>query len=235
MKKIQSDQFFENTHDLVCFPSTSSYGNMKDKGSRRKFLKKLCPENFLATVAENVHSGEVGLVTNGSGGVFPGVDGLITNESRRLIGVTFADCYPVIYYDCQNGAIGIAHCSYKSLKAGICRNIMRKMINLLGADASSTEIYIGPGICQNHYEFGKEAPDFFAEYPGCFEPNKDGRYQVDLKGIIRQQLIEEGIREENINDSGICTVENTSYFSARREQEDPSDPIEACVYYVGLR
>jgi YfiH family protein len=235
MKKIQCDQFFENTHDLICFPSTSNYGNMKDKKIRRKFLSKLCPENFLATVAENVHSGEVGLVTNGSGGVFLGVDGLITNESRRLIGVTFADCYPVIYCDFKNEAIGIAHCSYKSLKAQLCRNVMRKMISLLGADASVTEIYIGPGICQGHYEFGKEAPVLFADYAGSFSLNEEGNYQVNLVEIIKQQLIKEGIREENIEKSGICTFEDKRYYSARRDRKDPSDPIEACIFYVGLR
>jgi polyphenol oxidase len=234
MEHIDGNMFFKKS-GLVCFHSLKMHGNMKDKNNRRKFLQEQCPDHFLATMAEIAHGGAIGRVHNQNGGTFPGVDGLITNEPRRLIGVTFADCYPVIYYDCQNEAIGIAHCSYKSLKAQLCRNVMRKMMTLLGANAASTEIYIGPGICQEHYEFGREAPDFFEDYPGCFESNETGSYQVDLKEIIRQQLIKEGVREKNINYSGICTAESSSYFSARWDRKDPSDPIEACVYYVGLR
>ena len=53
-----------------------------------------------------------------------GVDALITNEPNVCIGVSTADCVPVIMYDAEHKAIAVAHAGWR----GTVENIMRKTV-----------------------------------------------------------------------------------------------------------
>jgi copper oxidase (laccase) domain-containing protein len=53
------------------------------------------------------------------------------------------------------------------------------------------------------------------------------------EGIIRNQLIAFGVKNENIEDNKECTMENPEkYFSFRR---DKSEKVEAMVTIIGIR
>ena len=47
-----------------------------------------------------------------------GVDGLITNHPGIPLMLRFADCVPIMLYDSENNAIGIAHAGWRGTCAG---------------------------------------------------------------------------------------------------------------------
>ena len=58
-------------------------------------------------------------------------DGLVTKSSELVLGITTADCIPLIFFDNQNGIIGICHAGWKGLSNGIIENtieILRKIL-----------------------------------------------------------------------------------------------------------
>ena len=53
---------------------------------------------------------------------------------------------------------------------------------------------------------------------------------VDLKGIIREQLLSRGIKEGSIEDNKACTYCSENFFSFRRDKTN-----ETMVAAIGLK
>ena len=82
---------------------------------------------------------------------------------------------------------------------------------------------VGPGISLKNFEVGQEVYDQFAK--AGFDMNAiakmEDKWHIDLPECNRQQMLEAGMKIENIQMSGICTYdENADYFSARRQGID---------------
>ena len=80
---------------------------------------------------------------------------------------------------------------------------------------------IGPGIEECCYEVGAEIYELFNnksnEYADYFI-KKSNKYMLDLKGIIKFDLMNKGILEENIEISNLCTMCNMDMFFSHRGQ-----------------
>lgn len=216
--------------------SEKSMGNMKrEEGfyNRQKLMLRYFPTGKLVT-PEIAHGGVVGLINNHcelDDLVVAGTDGLVTKESVAL-GVYYADCPPVLFYDLTNYVFGVAHCSYKSLLEHIASNTLGTML-MKGAKHENIRAIIGPGICQACYEFGDNAPELFKLYirqdPSVIYDGRPGHYQVDLKKMIRIQLTMNGLPVQNISYYQACTKCDENYFSARREKKKPVDTNIAII------
>ena len=65
------------------------------------------------------------------------------------------------------------------------------------------------------------------------DEKKDGKIYLDIKKIAQLQLLELGIKKENIEISPECTFElPKKYFSAR---QDKPENIEAMVAVIGMK
>ena len=129
--------------------------------------------------------------------VLEGVDALMTDVKEVCIGVSTADCIPLIIYDPEH------------------------------SDVSRLKAVIGPGISLQSFEVGDEVYTQFAEAAFPMEsissimPAMNGgmqeKWHIDLWACNRLQLIEAGLSSEQIQVAGICTYEHyEDYFSARR-------------------
>lgn len=141
-------------------------------------------------------------------------DALISSKSGVLIGVMTADCVPILLYD--KNVVAAVHAGWKGTKANIVAESVRTMRDNFGCD--NIIAGIGPSICKCCYEVDEKlAGEFSATYRDCVTI-VDGKYMLDLQLINRLQLIDAGVKEENIEMSNICTsCENESYFSYRKE------------------
>lgn len=167
----------------------------------------------LAT-ARQVHGTRVRLVNRP--GIFAGTDGLITNTPGLLLGIQVADCAAVLLADSKNQVIGAVHAGWKGAAGGILPSAISEM-NKLGTRTETLSVYISPCISMKNFEVGEEVarrfPDSFVNRVNFRKPH------VDLKSFLENQLLKAGVRRKQIEISQECTVENSRFYSYRREKE----------------
>ena len=151
--------------------------------------------------------------------VLEGVDALTTDVRNVCIGVSTADCIPVILYDPEHNAAAAVHAGWR----GTVRRIVQKAVGAMRmAYASRSEelqAVIGPGISLDAFEVGDEVYSEFAEAGFDMEAisRREDKWHIDLKECNRRQLCASGIADRNIAVSPVCTYAGCAdYFSARR-------------------
>lgn len=149
-----------------------------------------------------------------------GVDALISNARNIIMGISTADCIPVIVYDPVHHAAAAIHAGWKGTRLRIVCKTIREMQKVYGTNPSDCTAAIGPGISQDSFEVGQEVVDAFVE--AGFEMSDyvimKKKPHIDLKALNKFQLISMGVKSQNITVSDVDTFTNPDYFSARREQ-----------------
>ena len=163
-----------------------------------------------------------------------GVDAVLTDVPALCIGVSTADCIPVLLYDADHHAAAAIHAGWRGTLARIVHKTVLEMRMAYQTDPARLKAVIGPGISLKNFEVGDEVYDAFEQAafdmnsiarqeikrnPGASDPSKlfEKKWHIDLPLANRQLLTHNGVKEENIHMSGICTFDNADdYFSARR-------------------
>ena len=159
--------------------------------------------------------------------IIPGVDGLATSRKNLFLTITVADCFPIYFFDAASNTVGLSHSGWR----GTVKNIAAKTVKVMSENPANIIVGIGPGIQACHFEIKEDILENFLKYPEAII-NRDGKIFIDLPKIIRQELIEAGLKNQNIESSGECTFcEKEKYFSFRR---DKPKNVEAMAAYVGL-
>lgn len=148
-----------------------------------------------------------------------GVDALTTNVRDICIGVSTADCIPIIIYDPEHHAAATVHAGWRGTVKRIAQKAIASMRLSYQSQPQDIVAVIGPGISLEAFEVGDEVYNEFTSAGfdmSAISQHKD-KWHIDLKECNLQQLVQSGISKENITVSDICTF-NTSdrYFSARK-------------------
>ena len=149
----------------------------------------------------------------------PRADGIVTRTSALAIGVTTADCGPILLADPHARVIGAAHAGWRGALAGIVEATVDAM-ERLGAERHRIRAAIGPMIRQSNYEVGSDLIARFAAEDTAsgrfFVPaSRDGHALFDLGGYIAARLERAGIAQ--VEDLGLCTYADPErFFSFRR-------------------
>ena len=149
-----------------------------------------------------------------------GVDALISDAMNIIMGISTADCIPVIVYDPVHHAAAAVHAGWKGTRLRIVSKTLQEMQKVFGTNPSDCTAAIGPGISQDSFEVGQEVVDAFVE--AGFEMSQyvvmKAKPHIDLKAINLDLLTAAGLLVENVFVSDIDTFTDVNYFSARREQ-----------------
>ena len=148
----------------------------------------------------------------------PRADAIVTKTPGLAVGVTAADCGPVLFVDPRARVIGAAHAGWKGALTGVLEKTV-DAIETLGGSRSDIAVAIGPLIRQRSYEVGAEFVARFTEadrdYARFFVPSERDRHAMfDLGGFILMRL--ERIGVGTIDDTGIDTYPDERFFSYRR-------------------
>lgn len=165
---------------------------------------------------EQLHTNTVTRVDRGNAGTpVEATDAIITTEKRLGLGVLVADCTPVLLSDVSAGVVAAAHAGRLGARNGIIRNTVEAMLEL-GATPSTIQVLMGPAASGLNYEVPEAmADDVEKHLPGAKTRTKTGTWGVDVrKGLIRQLM---GMGITNIESDPRCTIEDTDFFSYRRE------------------
>ena len=166
-------------------------------------------------LANQVHKTEVKVVTKG--GIFPGVDGFVSNTQRIALGIQVADCGAVLFGDSKNQVIGAAHVGWRGAVADIIPKTLEEMIKL-GAEKEYIKVFVSPCLSLHNFEVGEEVAEQFDE--NLVDRNSYPKPHVNLKGLIKQRLLVSGIKEHHININEQCTKDHEDlFYSYRREKE----------------
>jgi len=187
--------------------------------NRRRMAQALnvAPSHFLTVY--QVHSPDVATVTKPwPNDERPHADALVTNTPGLAIGITTADCGPVLFADPKARVIGAAHAGWKGAFGGVIEATVKAM-ETLGAHRADIHAAIGPLIRQPSYEVGAEFVERFAATDAAnaryFTPSsKPGHAMFDLAGFIRARLERAGIA--TIDDVNLDTYADPRFFSYRR-------------------
>lgn len=148
-----------------------------------------------------------------------GVDALITNLTGVCIGVSTADCIPVLLYDHVHHASAAIHAGWRGTQQRIVAKTVETMQKQYGTNLADLQAVIGPGISLKAFEVGQEVYDAFvdANFDMHLISEKKEKWHIDLPLCNKLQLIHCGVLENNIQSSDICTYSNyNDFFSARR-------------------
>ncbi len=155
--------------------------------------------------------------------VMDGRDAVITNMDNVVLGVSTADCIPVIVFDPVNHAAAAIHAGWRGTVKRIVRKTMEQMRQTFGTDTRQCRAAIGPGISLDSFEVGDEVYNAFAaagfRMDAAVAVRMPEKWHIDLKEVNRRQLLAEGLQPDNITVCPVDTLTDGRFFSARREQK----------------
>lgn len=152
--------------------------------------------------------------------VLEGVDGVMTRLEGVCVGVSTADCIPVLLYDTEHRAVCAVHAGWRGTVARIAQKAVAEMRAAFGTRPQALHAVIGPGISMKNFEVGDEVYEAFASAGFDMEPISERRekWHIDLPACNRLQLETAGIAPDHIVHADICTYDHTNdWFSARRQ------------------
>src|SRR6202790_2956887 len=166
----------------------------------------------------------------------PRADAIVTRTEGLAIGVTAADCGPILFVDPNARVIGAAHAGWKGALTGIVESTVDAM-EKLGAERSGMAAAIGPLIRQHSYEVGGEFVERFlqadAENAVFFIPSaREGHAMFDLAGFIRMRLENAGVLM--IDDIGVDTYSDERCYSYRRSVHRQEPDYGRHVHAIAL-
>ena len=187
--------------------------------NRRRMARSLNVEADRFLTVYQIHSADVAVATQPwSASSRPQADAMVTNTPHLAIGVTAADCGPILFADPKARVIGAAHAGWKGAFGGVLEATIAAM-EKLGAARANIIAAIGPLIRQQSYEVGAEFVTRFKEADAAnarfFIPStRTDHAMFDLAGYIRARLERADISA--IDDVNICTYADPRFFSYRR-------------------
>lgn len=149
----------------------------------------------------------------------PRADGVVTRMPGLAVGVTTADCGPVLFADGEARVIGAAHAGWRGALGGVIEATLAAM-ETLGAERGRVVAAMGPMIRQRNYEVGADfADNFRADDPANMrffsDASREGYRLFDLAGYIAARLQKAGVGR--VEDLGLCTYADPErFFSYRR-------------------
>jgi YfiH family protein len=169
-----------------------------------------------------VHGADVLVATEASppAGATPSVDALVTSAPGALLGITVADCLPILIVDTAHRAVGLAHSGWRGTAAGVALRTLETMRKAFGTEAEECVVAIGPGIGPEGYEVDAPVyeafPAVLRQAPGVFAPTRPGHFALDLIAAVREQLLTSGVQEPRIDIAPWRTNRDRGLFFSHR-------------------
>ena len=160
-----------------------------------------------------------------------GIDAVMTNLTDVCIGVSTADCIPLLVYDPRQHAMAAIHAGWRGTVQRIVQQTIADMTAAYASHPADLRVQIGPGISLDCFEVGDEVYDAFAtagfdmsiisrRFPLTSSHStltSNEKWHINLPECNRLQLVAAGVPDANISMTDICTVKQyDTFFSARR-------------------
>jgi len=194
--------------------------------NRNRFKTAVGAPQATLVTAKQIHSADVRLIKNHEDAAREpqSGDALTANLSNVLLGIQTADCMPIVIVDTRTRAFAGVHAGWRGTFQEIVARTVERMQQSYDSRPEDLYAALGPAICAENFEVG---PEVLAQFRGKFRyadelishEQTNGKGHIDLNRCNAQQLMDAGVKPENIYDSALCTVaRNDLFFSYRKER-----------------
>ena len=187
--------------------------NNVDK-ARLQLSRKLGYESKKLKYMNQVHGSDVKIVEDETN--LYECDALVTNKKNTPLMVMVADCIPILFFEEKQGVIAAVHAGRNGVFLDIASKTAECMKENFGCKSEDIKAVLGPSIQKCCYEVSQELADIAQK--SFSKKFVNGRY-LDLQGIVKMQLLNAGIKQQNLEISKICTkCGGEDYFSYRNDK-----------------
>lgn len=149
------------------------------------------------------------------------VDGLVTNEPGLVLSTFYADCVPLYFLDPKHRAIGLSHSGWRGTAGRMGAKTLSAMRQEFHTSPEDVLCAIGPSICQGCYEISEDVAqefkkEFSAHASEILLEKGNGSYQLDLWRANEIVLLEEGVKQEHLAVTNLCTCCNAKLLFSHR-------------------
>jgi len=144
----------------------------------------------------------------------------VMEDFGRSMSLVFpaADCAVVRLYDKNKDVIGLTHSDIAHTSKNVIGDMVKYMEEHFGSNKDDIMVFVGAfaqeGMIWDKYPpFAEEHPEIWADY---IEKVDDTHYNILYGNKIYDQLIESGVKEDNIYFDPENTVKEEDYFSNNR-------------------
>lgn len=196
----------------------------------RRFFSAIGADGRKLVGTNQVHGGKVRVVTaaDWKGDPYERVDyeadGLMTDTPGVVLLIYSADCIPVLLYDPVRRVAAAVHAGWRGTAAGIAATAVERMKEVYDCRPEDILAAVGPGIGPCCFETHADVPDAMtAAFGGAAaaymapQPDKPGKWSVDLKAINAWRLREAGVAAEHIDVCPLCTACRPDLYWSHRK------------------
>jgi len=183
-----------------------------------------------------VHGNRVHLVDADSRGVTAVADGMVTAVPNMILGILTADCVPILLIDEQAKVAGALHAGWRGVMANIATAGVSAMVSI-GAQPQRIRAALGPAIGACCFEVDIElARRFEAEIAEAgrhvYRANRRKAF-MDLKGLVRDQLMRAGLGADSIMNIAVCTRCSSGRYFSRRSANGGTTGLQ--LSFIGIQ
>lgn len=148
-------------------------------------------------------------------------DALFTTAEKVALGIKVADCLPITMIDSAHAVIANIHSGWRGAVQKIAVKTLGDLSAQTAFEAADCFAYLGPSIRVCCFEVGEEVVQQFAATHPDIEQFVDRAHKkphIDLPALTAATLAENGLHDDRIIDSKLCTRCDGSIFHSYRKQ-----------------
>lgn len=163
------------------------------------------------------------------------IDGLMTDVPEIPLMTFYADCVPVLFYDPVKKVVAANHSGWKGTVSKISGHMINRLKSEYGTSPENLICAIGPSICKNCYEVSEDVAERFmaayteAEMAQIVFSKGNGKYLLDLHKANYYNLVDSGVKPENIDVTNICTCCNSEWLFSHRASKGLRGNLAAVI------
>lgn len=200
-----------------------------------KDYEKICKELNLDSKAiyrpKQTHTNNIEIIEEQPAGIYQiqDIDGLITSQKNKTLSLTFADCICLLFYDPEKNIIANIHSGWRGTYQEIAKTAVQKLKEKYNIKPEKLICAIAPSIRECCFEVDEEVKEMFYEkfksigaIEKIIKTTNKNKYYIDTVLINRIILNREGLKNDNIIESKICTKCNSNKLHSYREEKEKS-------------
>ncbi len=169
----------------------------------------------------------------------PQADGMLSAEAGQLLGITTADCVPILMVAPHHRMVAALHAGWRGTAKDICGRAIRSLETDWGVPPADLLVALGPSIDGCCYEVGRDIGETLAQQRGtqgwrAWRSNGDTGF-LDLRLVNRLRCEQFGVAPDRIQHVGPCTFCSGALLSSyRREGTHAGRQLSVIGWYETL-